>query len=115
MFKKFIAFLLVCMLAFSFAGCAKEQTPDETTEQTTAETANQPDEQNKESSDLLVPYTAGYKHDEENGYWTERLYGLMTGDGKKVVEPVYDWCRTLECNGKKYYCMQIMEGEWEDT
>lgn len=115
MFKKFIAFVLACMFVFSFAGCAKEQTPDETTEQTTAETANQPDEQNKESSDLLVPYTAGYKHDEENGYWTERLYGLMTGDGKKVVEPVYDWCRTLECNGKKYYCMQIMEGEWEDT
>ena len=69
MFKKSIAFLLVCMLAFSFAGCAKEQTPDETTEQTTAETANQPDEQNKEPSGMLVPNMAGFKSDEENGYW----------------------------------------------
>ncbi|MBR3803471.1 MAG: WG repeat-containing protein [Clostridia bacterium] len=115
MFKKIIAFVLACMFVFSFAGCMKEQSPDETTEQTTAETANQPDEQNKESSGMLVPYMAGYKYDEENGYWTERFYGLMTADGKKVVEPVYDWCRTLECNGKKYYCMQILDNKWEDT
>ncbi len=115
MFKKLISFCIIALVVFSFAGCAKEQSPDETTEQTTAETANQPDEQNKEPSGMLVPYMAGFKSDEENGYWAESFYGLMTADGEVVAEPIYNSYRTLEFGGKTYYCMQITEGEWEDT
>lgn len=115
MFKKLIAFLLICMLVFGFAGCVNDKTSDETAEQTTAESATSTDEQNKEPSGMLVPYMAGFKSDEENGYWAESFYGLMTADGEVVAEPIYNSYRTLEFGGKTYYCMQITEGEWEDT
>lgn len=94
MLKKSIAFLLACMLVLSFAGCTQEK----------------PQTQDEESA--LVPYMAGYKCDEENGYWTEDFYGLMTADGKTVIEPVYDQYRIFELNGKKYYCLQISADEW---
>ncbi len=95
MLKNLIAFTLAILLVFSFAGCTKEQNP-----QPQNESAN------------LVPYMAGYKYDEENGYWTEKFYGLMTSGGKTVIEPVYDQYRVFELNGKKYYCMQISADEW---
>ncbi len=95
MLKKLIAFTLAVLLVFSFAGCTKEQNP-----QPQNESAN------------LVPYLSGYKYDEENGYWTEKYYGLMTSDGETVIEPVYDQYRIFELNGKKYYCMQISADEW---
>ncbi len=98
MLKKSIAFMLMVLLVFTFAGCMKEQNP-----QPQNESAN------------LVPYLSGYKYDEENGYRTEKYYGLMTADGKKVTEPVYNTYRTFECNGKTYYCMQILEDDWEAT
>ena len=92
MFKKLIAFLLACLIVFSFAGCTKEQPQNES--------AN------------LVPYLSGYKYDEENGYWTEKFYGLMTSDGETVIEPVYDQYRVFGLNGKTYYCMQISADDW---
>lgn len=95
MFKKLISFCIIASVVFSFAGCAKEQPQNES--------AN------------LVPYMAGFKSDEENGYWAESFYGLMTADGEVVAEPIYNSYRTLEFGGKTYYCMQITEGEWEDT
>lgn len=98
MLKKSLAFMLSVLLLLNFAGCMKEF-PEE------PETA----------SPSLVPYMAGFKSDEENGYWAESFYGLMTADGEVVAEPIYNSYRTLEFGGKTYYCMQITEGEWEDT
>ena len=95
MLKKSVAFLLACLVVLSLAGCMKE-TPGEP----------------ESTSPSLVPYMAGYKYDEENGYWTEKFYGLMTADGEKVTEPVYDQYRVFELNGKTYYCMQISADDW---
>ena len=95
MLKKSIAFLLACLVVLSLAGCMKE-TPGEP----------------ESTSPSLVPYLSGYKYDEENGYWTEKFYGLMTADGEKVTEPVYDQYRIFELNGKTYYCMQISADDW---
>ncbi len=92
MFKKLISFCIIALVVFSFAGCTKEQPQNES--------AN------------LVPYLSGYKYDEENGYWTEKFYGLMTSDGETVIEPVYDQYRVFGLNGKTYYCMQISADDW---
>ena len=37
----------------------------------------------------------------------------MTTDGKAVIEPVYDEYQTFEQNGKTFYCLKVMEGDWE--
>ena len=90
MFKKLISFCIIASVVFSFAGCIKDQPQN--------------------GSANLVPYMGGYT---EEGEMTEKLYGLMTADGKKAVEPLYDNYYTLELEGEKYYCMQILEGVWE--
>lgn len=92
MMKKITVILLALSLILSFAGCVKIP------EQSKAE---------------LVPYLYAYKCDEENGYWAQRLYGVMTADGETVAEPIYTSYRTFELDGKTYYCMQVMEGDWE--
>lgn len=92
MFKKLTALLLAFSVIFGFAGCVKEHVKNQ---------------------DKIVPYMSGYKYDEENGYWTEKLYGLMTTDGKAVIEPVYNEYQTFEQNGKNFYCLKVMEGDWE--
>ncbi len=98
MLKKYFALLFALLLCFSFAAC----TPD-------GDGAGSP----SSSSAELVPYLAGYKCDEENGYWTECSYGLMTADGEVYTEPKYNSCQTLESGGKIYYCLKINEGDWE--
>lgn len=92
MLKKLTALLLALSVILGFAGCVKKP---------------------ENSSIELVPYLSGYKCDEENGYWAEKLYGLMTADGKPFSEPIYTSYRTFELGDKTYYCMQVMEGDWE--
>ena len=59
----------------------------------------------------LVIFTGGYCHDESNGYSNEHLFGLMTLDGKIVVDPVFNSYQTYELDGKNYYNMMIVENE----
>ncbi len=92
MLKKLTAILLALSVIFGFAGCVKEP---------------------EKSSAEIVPYMSGYKCDEGNGYLAEKLYGLMTADGKPTTEPIYTSYRTFELGDKTYYCMKVMEGDWE--
>ncbi len=92
MFRKLMALLLALSVIFGFAGCVKNP---------------------EKNSTEIIPYLSGYKCDEENGYWTERLYGLMTADGKPFAEPIYNSYRSFKLGDKTYYCMQVMEGDWE--
>ena len=108
MFKKFIAFLLVCMLVFSFAGCMKEQSSaDETQPAMNADNADvQPPD--KDSKELFV-FKGGYISDRSG--FTDVRYGLMTLDGKIVAEPVYTHYRRMSCGDTEYYCMKYIEHE----
>ena len=108
MFKKFIAFLLVCMLAFSFAGCMKEQSSaDETQPAMNADNADvQPPD--KDSKELFV-FKGGYISDRSG--FTDVRYGLMTLDGEIVAEPVYTHYRRMSCGDTEYYCMKYIEHE----
>lgn len=108
MFKKFIAFLLVCMLVFSFAGCMKEQSSaDETQPAMNADNADvQPPD--KDSKELFV-FKGGYISDRSG--FTDVRYGLMTLDGEIVAEPVYTHYRRMSCGDTEYYCMKYIEHE----
>ena len=108
MFKKFIAFLLACMLAFSFAGCMKEQSSaDETQPAMNADNADvQPPD--KDSKELFV-FKGGYISDRSG--FTDVRYGLMTLDGEIVAEPVYTHYRRMSCGDTEYYCMKYIEHE----
>lgn len=59
----------------------------------------------------LVIFTGGYRFGEDNGYVYDCLYGLMTLDGKIVVDPVFNRYSVFELDGKKYYNMKITENE----
>lgn len=59
----------------------------------------------------LVIFCAGYRYDNTNGYDMQQLFGLMTLDGKIVVDAVFNDYHTYELDGKKYYSMMISEHE----
>ena len=128
--KKFICLSLV--LALLLCGCNTVQNGEEnTTENTTENTVQASDMPEikkevkvsrwyEEFTDTLIPrddygelvvFTGGYRHDESTGYLSEELFGLMTLDGKIVVDPVFNRYRTYELDGKKYYNMKITENE----
>ncbi|MBQ2965179.1 MAG: WG repeat-containing protein [Clostridia bacterium] len=125
--KKFICIPLV--LALLLCGCNTVQNGEEnTTESTTAQASVMPEIKKEvkasrwyeEFTDTLIPrddygelviFTGGYCHDESNGYLSEELFGLMTLDGKIVVDPVFNRYRTYELDDKKYYNMKITENE----
>ncbi len=92
MLRKLTSALLVILVLFSFAGCT-EKPESSTTE--------------------LVPYMADYTCEEENGYIPRRAYGLMTTDGKQVAQPIYNSYQTFQVEDKTYYCLKILEGDWE--
>ncbi len=57
----------------------------------------------------LSVYMGGYKCDEENGYSIEKLYGLMTRNGEKLTQPLYNWYQIFELNGETYYCLKYSD------
>ncbi len=108
MFKKLAAFLVIVSLTVSFAGCTKEQKEfDESQCRWYAE-----------YTDTLIPrddygelfvFKGGYISD-KNGYSDVR-YGLMTLDGKIVVDPVYTHYQRMSCGYTEYYCMKYAINE----
>lgn len=129
--QKFICISLV--LTLLLCGCnTLPQGEENTTESTTAQTSVMPEIKKEvkasrwyeEFMDTLIPrndygelviFTGGYCHDESNGYSNEHRFGLMTLDGKIVVDPVFNRYSTYELDGKKYYNMKITENElYED-
>ncbi|MBQ7101637.1 MAG: hypothetical protein IJN81_08385, partial [Clostridia bacterium] len=125
--KKIITLSLVLILLL--CGCnTLPQGEENTTESTTAQTSVMPEIKKEvkvsrwyeEFTDTLIPrddygelvvFTGGYRHDESNGYSNEHRFGLMTLDGKIVVDPVFNSHYTYELDGKKYYNMKITENE----
>ncbi len=61
----------------------------------------------------LAIYMGGYKHDEENGYNMEKLYGLMAKNGEILTQPLYNWYQIFELNGETYYCLKYSENNAE--
>lgn len=108
MFKKLISFCIIALVVFSFAGCTKEQKEiDESQCRWYAE-----------YTDTLIPrddygelfaFTGGYISD-KSGY-TDVRYGLMTLDGKIVVDPVYTHYKRMNCGDTEYYCMMYTINE----
>lgn len=125
--KKIITLSLVLILLL----CGCNTVPggiESTTEGTTAQTSDIPEIKKEvkvsrwyeEFTDTLIPrndygelviFTGGYCHDESKGYSNEHRYGLMTLDGKIVVDPVFNSYHAYELDGKKYYSMMISEHE----
>lgn len=98
MLKKFTALICAFALCLSIVGCTD---------------SNKPSGGDSVQTSELVPYTAGHKFDIENDYCAQVKYGLMTPDGKTIVEPLYNSYQVFEANGKTYYCMKVMQGDWE--
>ena len=108
MFKKFTALLLALCVIFGFAGCTEEQPEYKETD----------GRWYTEYTDTLIPrddygklyiFTGGYVNTKD-GYVDHR-YGLMTLDGKIVVDPVYTHYQKMEFGGTEYYCMKYIENE----
>ncbi len=108
MLKKLISFCIIVLAIFSFAGCTKEQKEfDESQCRWYAD-----------YTDTLIPrddygelfiFRGGYISD-KSGYSDVR-YGLMTLDGKIVVDPVYTSYRHMTCGDTEYYCMKYTINE----
>ncbi|MBQ8027703.1 MAG: WG repeat-containing protein, partial [Clostridia bacterium] len=107
MFKKCLALVIAFALCFSFAGCVSKP----------KEYAESDHRWYTDFTDTLIPrddygelvvFIGGYKEDMD--YYGYR-YGLMTLDGKVVIDPVYNRYCTMELNGTEYYCMQYTENE----
>ncbi len=108
MFKKLISFCIIVLVVFSFAGCTKVQKEfDESQCRWYAD-----------YTDTLIPrddygelfiFRGGYISD-KSGYSDVR-YGLMTLDGKIVVDPVYTSYRHMTYGDTEYYCMKYTINE----
>ena len=128
--KKLICIPLV--LALLLCGCSTVQNGEEnTTENTTENTVQTSDMPEipkeakvsrwyEEFTDTLIPrddygelvvFTGGYIFEIGEEFAQEQLFGLMTLDGKIVVDPVFNSHYTYELDGKKYYNMKITENE----
>lgn len=108
MFKKLISLLIIAFIVLSFAGCTeKNKEIDESECRWYAE-----------YTDTLIPrddygelfiFTGGYVRG-ERGY-TDTRYGLMTLDGKIVVDPVYTSYKLMSFGDTEYYCMMYAINE----
>lgn len=125
--KKIITLSLVLILLL--CGCnTLPQSGESTTEGTTAQTSVMPEIKKEakvsrwyeEFTDTLIPrddygelviFTGGYIFELGENFAQEQLFGLMTLDGKIVVDPVFNRYSTYELDGKKYYNMKITENE----
>ncbi len=135
--KKALCISLVLILLL--CGCNTVLNGGEsTTEGTTTQTSDMPEIKKEvkvsrwyeEFTDTLIPrndygelviFTGGYIFELGENFAQEQLFGLMTLDGKIVVDPVFNSHYTYELDGKKYYSMIISEhelyegGEYECT